>query len=161
MGLKPRIWRRLQVPGDANLGWLHAVLQVSMGWTNSHLHLFRIDRQIYSDPKFELDEFGSENPSKDENKTLLMHIAPRQGSVVHYEYDFGDSWAHQIKVTKILEPDLAAAQRAICLKGARGCPPEDCGGIWGYAELLDSLNNPKHPRHQEVLEWLGGGANRP
>jgi hypothetical protein len=154
LGSKPSIWRRLQVRGDANLGWLHAVIQVAMGWTNSHLHHFLAQDARYTDLRHSEDiGFGSE-PDRDEAKTRLAQIAPRQGYQFSYEYDFGDSWAHEITVEKIL-PDPSATTTAICLEGARACPPEDCGGIPGYAELLKALKNPKHPEHKTMKRWLG------
>lgn len=72
-----------------------------------------------------------------------------------YEYDFGDSWTHQIVLEKILppSPELKAPQ---CIAGARACPPEDCGGVFGYAELLTALRDPSHPEHEDMLEWMGG-----
>jgi hypothetical protein len=73
-----------------------------------------------------------------------------------YEYDFGDSWAHEVRVEKILPADPSSARRAVCLGGARACPPEDCGGIPGYDHLLKVIANPRHPEHGETLEWLGG-----
>lgn len=155
-GTKPPIWRRLQVPGNANLGWLHAVLQTAMGWTNSHLHHFLTSEARYSDPRCNEDIGFGEQPDRDEAKAALMQIAPDKGAQIGYEYDFGDSWEHGIRVEKILPPDPAAATVAICLEGARACPPEDCGGIWGYANLLKILKNPKHPEHKDMKEWIGG-----
>ena len=155
-GTKPRIWRRLQVPGNANLGWLHAAVQVAFGWTNSHLHQFRVGERIISDPSFELDEFEDSPPVADETKATLAQVAPRMRDAIQYEYDFGDSWEHRIEVVKILPPDAAAAKVAICLDGARACPPEDCGGIWGYADLLKVIRNPRHKEHKDMIEWLGG-----
>lgn len=157
LGSRPPIWRMLQVPGDANLGWLHAVLQVAMGWTNSHLHHFLTREARYSDPRLVEDEgFGGE-PDRDEAGAALAQVAPEEGARFHYEYDFGDSWEHEITVAKILPPESAGAAGAavVCLDGARACPPEDCGGIWGYAELLQALTNPKHPEHGSMKEWLG------
>jgi hypothetical protein len=156
IGSQPVIWRRLRVPGNANLGWLHAVLQVAMGWTNSHLYHFLTSEGRYADPRqFDEMAFGEE-PDRDEAKATLMQIAPKQGGKFRYEYDFGDSWEHNIVVEKILPPDPAAATTAVCLDGACACPPEDCGGIWGYAELLKALKNPKHPEHESMKEWIGG-----
>lgn len=155
LGSKPPIWRRLQVPGDASLGWLHAVIQVAMGWTNSHLHHFLTREARYADPR-ELDDTGFGGPpDRDESKATLIQIAPGQGDQFVYEYDFGDSWAHEITVEKIIPAPSAAATTALCLDGARACPPEDCGGIWGYADLLKTLKNPKHPEHEAMKEWLG------
>ena len=155
LGVEPPVWRRLQVPGDANLGWLHAVLQVVMGWTNSHLHHFLTRDARYSDPHGYDDMGSDEEPDRDEHETALMHVAPAEGTQFGYEYDFGDSWEHAITVEKILPTGAAAAAAALCLDGACACPPEDCGGIPGYAELLDALKDPKHPEHRSMQEWLG------
>jgi len=154
-GSAPPIWRKLQVPGNANLGWLHAVLQVAMGWTNSHLHHFLTRDARYTDPRHEEDMGFGDEPDRDEAKATLAQVAPAKGARLRYEYDFGDSWEHEITVAKILPPDAAAAMTALCLDGARACPPEDCGGIWGYAELLKTLANPEHPEHKSMKEWLG------
>jgi hypothetical protein len=154
-GTKPPVWRRLQVPGNANLGWLHAVIQVAMGWTNSHLHQFRIGDQVCSDPAFQLDEYEGDPPVLDEYKVSLATTAPRQKDVLGYEYDFGDSWHHQLTVEKILSSDPGLGAGALCLDGARACPPEDCGGTWGYENLLKILRNPKHEEHESMKEWLG------
>jgi hypothetical protein len=95
---KPIIWRRLQVPGSANLGWLHAVLQVATGWTNSHLHQFHVGPLLYSDPRQNSPEFEGDPQVLDENKATLRQVVPRQKDVLGYEYDFGDSWHHRITV---------------------------------------------------------------
>jgi len=153
-GSRPSIWRTLQVPGNANLGWLHAVLQTATGWTNSHLHHFLTNEARYSDPRYN-DEMGFGTvPDQDENKTMLSQIAPKAGTKFIYEYDFGDSWIHEITIQKILPAVFGTT--AICVAGARTCPPEDCGGIWGYAEMLKALKNPKHPEHKMRREWIGG-----
>ncbi len=156
IGSKPPIWRRLQVPGNANLGWLHAVLQVALGWTNSHLHHFLTADARYTDPRLDDDAGSGEAPDRDEAKATLMEVLPEEGASLGYEYDFGDSWEHRVTVEKILPPDPKVAALARCLDGARACPPEDCGGIWGYAGLLKILKNRKHKEHQSMVEWLGG-----
>jgi hypothetical protein len=153
-GSKPRIWRRLQVPGNANLGWLHAVLQIAMGWTNSHLHHFLTVDARYSDPRFNDEMSLGDEPDRDEAKATLLQIAPEEGARFVYEYDFGDSWEHEIVVEKILP--AAPVKVALCVDGACACPPEDCGGIWGYENLLKALKNPKHPEHRSLKEWIGG-----
>ena len=153
-GSQPVIWRRLLVSGDAKLGWLHAVLQTAMGWTNSHLHHFLTQDARYSDPRNNEDLVFGEEPDQDENKASLMQIASKTGARFGYEYDFGDSWEHEITVEQILP--VIPGMTALCLDGAGACPPEDCGGIWGYAELLEALKNPKHPEHKSRREWLGG-----
>jgi hypothetical protein len=102
IGIEPPVWRRLLVRSDMNLGLLHTVIQVAMGWTNSHLHQFRIGDQACSDPAFQLDEYEGDPPVLNENKVSLAAAAPRQKDVLGYEYDFGDSWHHQVTVEKIL-----------------------------------------------------------
>ncbi len=155
LGTKPPIWRRLQVPGNANLGWLHAVLQVAMGWTNSHLHHFLTSEARYSDPSSNEDMGFGEEPDRDEAKTTLTQAVPDQGTPFGYEYDFGDSWEHEVTVEKILPPAAKPATIALCLDGARACPPEDCGGVRGYPNLLRILKDRKHPEHKSMKEWLG------
>ncbi len=155
LGSKPPVWRRIQVPADARLDWLHAVLQVAIGWTNSHLHAFRVGEDCYSDTRHHFAEFEGDPEILEERKFALRQIAPREQDVFRYEYDFGDSWEHEITVDKVLPPDAAAATTALCLEGDRACPPEDCGGVWGYDNLLKILKNRKHPEHKSMKEWLG------
>ncbi len=150
------IWRRLLVREDVNLGLLHAVIQVAMGWTNSHLHHFIIGQKRYSDPQFDDGFDFGEPPALDEEKATLAEVVPRAKVKFIYEYDFGDSWVHSITVEKILEPDAVPKGFAECTGGERACPPEDCGGIGGYADLLEIIKNPKHEEHESMMEWLGG-----
>ena len=150
-GSKPAIWRRIQVPGDIKLSRLHKVIQIAMGWTNSHLHQFVDRRVIYGAPS-ELDYPGVEE--RDERRFCLADVARRKKASFVYEYDFGDGWQHDIVVEKIV-PAGPQKSRAVCLAGENACPPEDCGGIWGYYELLEAVNNPKHEAHQQMLDWLG------
>jgi len=159
LGAEPSIWRTLEVPGQASLGWLHAVLQTAMGWTNSHLHHFLTADGRYSDPRLNEDTGFGGQPDRDEGKATLLQIAPKAGAHFGYEYDFGDSWGHEITVLKILPASGGTAAR--CLDGAGACPPEDCGGIYGYVEMLKALKNPKHPEHKSMKEWLGGRAIDP
>jgi hypothetical protein len=154
LGSEPPVWRRLHVPGDAKLDWLHAVLQVAIGWTNSHLHQFKVGEACYSDTRHHAAEFADDPEILEERTFTLRQIAPREGDVFRYEYDFGDSWEHEITVEKIL-PNPAASSFALCLEGARACPPEDCGGTPGYEDLLKILKNRKHPEHKRMTEWLG------
>lgn len=154
-GFKPSIWRRLQVPGDASLDWLHAVLQVAIGWTNSHLHQFTVGEQCYSDTRYHQAEFEGDAEIIEEREVGLCQIAPRKGAVLGYEYDFGDSWTHEIVVEAIRSTADASVRMAVCLGGSGACPPEDCGGVPGYTELLKTLKNRKHPEHKSTKEWLG------
>ena len=149
VGSKPPIWRRLLVPGSVTLETLHDIIQVAMGWTESHLHQFIVGDVYYSNPGFELDH------AKDEDEFKLNQIAPREKKSFVYEYDFGDGWEHRVVVEKILPPEEGQSY-PVCLKGKRACPPEDCGGIWGYAEFLEAISDPEHESHEEMLDWIGG-----
>ncbi len=149
------VWRRLLVRGDMNLGLLHAVLQVAMGWTNSHLHQFFIGTKnyaaLYPDLDFDVDE-----SVLDEEEALLMDVVKRANTTFVYLYDFGDSWEHEITVDKIHKSDIQPGKIAECLDGACACPPEDCGGIDGYVDLLEIIKDPTHEEHEEMMQWLGG-----
>ncbi len=150
-GTRPPIWRRLQVPSDVTLAKLHRVIQVSMGWYNSHLHQFTINGVYYGVPS--PDDW---QPIVDERRYRLSAVVPQAKTKFLYEYDFGDGWDHEILVEKIL-PNDTGLEHALCLKGRRACPPEDVGGVWGYVSFLEAISNPDHPEHEELLEWVGGG----
>jgi len=149
----PPIWRRVLVPGHFTLGDLHWVIQVAMGWTNSHLHHFRVGETFYSLPTPYTD--WEDANEKDSTDMRLDTIAPEAKVKFIYEYDFGDSWEHEILVEKIFPPD-PKLKSPVCLKGARACPPEDVGGVWGYAEFLRAIKNPKHKEHRMYMDWSGG-----
>ena len=151
-GAKPPIWRRLLVPSYIKLDAFHMAIQISMGWTDSHLHQFITkDREFYGVKE---DDFDLE--VVDESKFRLSHLLKTEKDGLIYEYDFGDSWTHKIILEKILPFDTDK-KLPYCVTGKRACPPEDCGGIWGYADLLDILENPEHEEYEEMLEWLEGG----
>lgn len=148
-GVRPPIWRRLLVPGSLSLKDLHDVLQVAVGWTDSHLHQFvaRGTRYGQADPGFGR---GCVN----ENGIRLDEVLRAEKDAMTYEYDFGDGWGHKV----VLEKILGSAEDAVapsCTAGARACPPEDCGGVWGYANLLNIISDSSHSEHEEMLEWLG------
>lgn len=147
-GSKPAIWRRVVVP-DCTLGELHATIQAAMGWTNSHLHMFEYRDDRFSDPRFEL-----EAAEYDESQVYLSQLVDDGCKKLRYEYDFGDDWMHTIQIEKSL--DLKPEEKLPkCIKGAGACPPEDCGGVWGYQEFLEAIRDPKHKQHEEMVEWAG------
>jgi hypothetical protein len=152
-GSKPPVWRRVLVPGKFSLYKLHQIIQIVMGWTNSHLHQFTIDGRHYSIPSSEDWE-----PVIDERRHFLNQIAPREKRKFVYEYDFGDTWEHEIVVEKILLPE-AGIKYPMCINGKLACPPEDVGGIWGYDTFLKAINDPNHEEHDSYLEWIGGEFN--
>ena len=149
-GGKPPIWRRILVPGDVTLGRLHGILQAAMGWTNSHLHEFIIEQAHYGRPDPDYDD-----EMRDDRRVRLSQIAPTAGYRFRYVYDFGDGWLHTLAVEQILPPE-PGQQYPACIAGKRACPPEDVGGIGGYAYFLEAIRDPTHPEHDSYLEWIGG-----
>ena len=146
-GAKPPIWRRLQVPADISLARLHAVIQVAFDWDDSHLHVFETPYGKFGTADTDLGH-------RAEAPVTLEQVAPAVKSKIRYTYDFGDDWEHEILVEKVLDHDKTATYPR-CTGGRRAAPPEDCGGIWGYAELVQILSDPTDPEHEERLEWLG------
>lgn len=144
----PPIWRRIEVPADTKLGKLHRILQTSMGWTDSHLHAFRVKGETYGvpDPEYP-DDVGNE-------RNVRLDQIVCEGQTVIYEYDFGDGWEHELQVEKVVSAE-SGIRYPRCLAGKRACPPEDCGGVPGYEHLLEILGNPKNEEYKEMRDWLG------
>jgi hypothetical protein len=140
------VWRRVLVPAAVRLDRLHTVVQATMGWQDAHLHVFVDDQTYYGVPDPELG-------FHDEHATRLNELVAPGGHLV-YDYDFGDSWEHEILVEEatVAAPD---ARYPCCVAGESACPPEDVGGVPGYARLIDILADPGHEEHQDVLGWLG------
>jgi Plasmid pRiA4b ORF-3-like protein len=151
------VWRRMLVPASLTLANLHHVIQVAMGWEDGHLHEFRAGTQTYGPPKPRADAFNMpfDMPrSIDERKVQLHQVLGRVGARAVYTYDFGDSWEHGIVLEKRLaaEPDMAYP---VCTGGQYAGPPEDCGGVPGFFDLVEAIQDPQHARHEEILEWVG------
>lgn len=147
--IEPVVWRRLLVPGGARLDKLHRIFQAAMGWQDYHLHSFEIGGSLYGThiddyPEEELDE-----------RTVTVERASKESRSFSYEYDFGDGWSHEIAVEKSWRTPQAP-KWAVCLDGGGACPPEDCGGPGGYADLLDILADPTHDEYEHMLGWAGG-----
>jgi hypothetical protein len=151
--IDPPIWRRIQVP-DCTLGQLHEVLQVVMGWEDCHLHQFIIRGGYYGPRDPDARDWDLEK--HDEEETSISKIVKMRRRVrFTYEYDFGDSWQHEIVLEKTLDAE-PKVKYPRCVEGARACPPEDVGGSWGYAEFLEAINDPKHESHRDMRGWIGG-----
>lgn len=146
---KPLIWRRVQTRADTTLEQLQHIIQIAMGWGGGHLHQFIVGETYYTHP-----EEAAELEAESTRSTKLNEVVAAAKDRFFYEYDFGDSWVHEIRVEKIL-PAEEGGRYPVCVAGARACPPEDCGGPWGYDELLKIRQNPKHPEYEERMEWLG------
>jgi len=150
---KPKIWRRLLIPSDLLLSDFHKVIQTSMGWTNSHLHQFIKNRTFYT-VKMQDDDLWDEMDNVDYKEIKISDLLKKEKDKIVYEYDFGDGWEHDIILEKILPPDNNT-KHPICLTGKMNCPPEDCGGIWGYSDMLEILKDPDHEEYESYIEWLG------
>lgn len=153
---QPAVWRRLRVP-DCTLEELHELVQTAMGWHNGHLHEFSAGKERFA--MRGMDEFGDpDDDAREESAVRLSELVDAGHKKLNYWYDFGDDWRHTIKIEKTLEA-MADGDAAECLAGAGACPPEDIGGVWGYAEFLEALADPTHERHQELTDWYGGEFN--
>jgi len=150
--IRPAIWRRFHVPASIQLSGIHDAIQIVMGWRNSHLHQFEKDGKRYGVP--EDDEFGNLGII-DESKLPVDQLLKRQGDSLPYVYDFGDDWRHELVLEKIL-PVEDATVGPVCLAGERHCPPEDVGGVQGYAEFLEAIFDPKHQEHDQCVRWARG-----
>jgi hypothetical protein len=144
---KPPVWRRVMVPASMTLDLLHEVILRAMGWDGGHLHVFSDGWSDYGNPDAELGH-------ADERGVTVADLLPGLGGKVLYTYDFGDDWEHRIVLETIVPADPGAAY-PVCVAGKGACPPEDCGGAWGYTELKEILADPGHKQHEEMLEWLG------
>jgi hypothetical protein len=144
---KPPVWRRVLVPVTMTLGELHQVIVRVMGWDGGHLHVFSDGMFKYGTPDGELGH-------QDEDDFELDGVLSDPGDRLSYTYDFGDDWEHDIRLEKVLPSDAATAVPT-CLAGRGACPPEDCGGVWGYASLKEAIADPVQEEHRELLEWLG------
>lgn len=155
-GIRPVIWRRIQISNTCSFWGLHVAIQNAMGWEDKHLHLFTLSepvnhgRQHFGIPDYDgIDSFitfpGWEYKVKD---YLVMN------DTFKYEYDFGDGWMHFIEYEG-QQPKQSGLKYPICLSGERACPPEDIGGVHGYEYFIEVISNPEDPEYEHMLNWLG------
>jgi hypothetical protein len=148
----PPIWRRIAVRGSTALARLHIVLQIVMGWTDSHIHEFVVGEVRYGVP---IMAWPPAERARNERRFRLDQIVATVGDRFVYDYDFGDAWHIDIRVEAVSLPE-PGTRYPRCLAGARACPPEDVGGIPGYADFLAALGDPTHYEHDMWTEWIGG-----
>ncbi len=147
---KPPIWRQVQIPANINFQQLHAIIQGAMGWTNSHLHQFHYGRA--SNLYIGLPSPYDPDQIKDGSKIKIKQYLNQEKDRIYYLYDFGDNWEHLIEVQKVM-PASKDTTYPHLLKGKGACPLEDCGGIWGYYNMVEAINNPDHEEHETYAEW--------
>jgi len=148
---RPPIWRRFLVASTVTLRELHVILQIVMGWDNSHLHDFTLGHDRYGELN---EEFFDE--MKDESRFRLDQLLKSEKSKLVYNYDYGDGWEHDVLLEKIL-PFRHDMMLPHCIKGKRACPPEDIGGIPGYVMFLEAIDDPSHPEYEDMIDWIGEG----
>jgi hypothetical protein len=148
---KPPVWRKLVVPAQFTFDKLHLLIQAAFGWDNYHLYQFT-EKGYGSDVVISEPTGEDWQEVKDSRKVKVGSVLTIPNQKFQYTYDFGDDWLHHITVEKIEDVN---ATKADCLGGKGACPPEDCGGPWGYEALKEKLANPKDPEHEEMKEWLG------
>lgn len=145
---KPAVWRRVIVPESFTLEALHSILQITMGWQMGHLYDFQIGKNRYA----ESDDFD-ETPMEPLTTSLGRALKNEKSFV--YNYDFGDSWQHEIKIEKLSDLD-SRMNYPICIGGENACPPEDCGGTDSFKDLKATIANPDSEDFEEMMQWLGG-----
>jgi hypothetical protein len=149
--IQPCIWRKILLPGSIKLSHLHDLLQLVMGWNNSHLHSFQFGKRVFSGRPAELEDLKM----LDESRYTLEAVLDDLLSEFVYDYDFGDSWRHLIQPKLVRKPNSEWFY-PLCIAGERATPPDDVGGTAGYLEFLKAIGNPKHPEHEDMLIWIGG-----
>lgn len=153
--IKPTIWRRFFVPANSTLELFHDVIQLIMGWENCHLWEFGIEEQRF----MPVDDggFTDFDDSLDPAAYRLHDLMTKKGQIIRYQYDFGDSWMHKLKLEDVNFIRAADDKREVgCLEGARACPPEDVGGVWGYEEFCEVMSKPRTKRYKEMVQWYSG-----
>ena len=151
----PPIWRLLELPSRTTLKQLHRMLQIAMGWEDSHLHEYIVNGQRYGTPDTLYDEPGDVVA---ETGVRLERLLPEPGTTMLYLYDSGDYWEHAIRLEAAFMADSSATYPRL-VGGARSCPPEDCGGVRGYAGLLEILVDPEHEDFEQMRTWVGPRFN--
>ena len=152
-GIRPAIYRNILVEGDITFHELHHTIQIVMGWWTSHLYQFTAGSRSIANPA--LVDFGEVEDAKE---LKLSQVFAQKGDKIDYEYDFGDGWIHTVRLDKILHLKMYEDYPK-CIGGKRKCPPEDCGGIWGYENLLAVMADKTNPEHEDMKAWLDGDFN--
>lgn len=153
--IDPPIWRRIQVPETYSFWDLHVAIQDAMGWTDSHLHQFEMtDPKTGSGVEISIPDEDWEDEALAGWEVKIADFFTLNNPSAFYIYDFGDNWEHRIVLEKIV-PRAEETEYPICLEGERACPPEDCGGAWGYVDMLETISDPADEEYEDMIEWLG------
>ena len=151
--ISPLIWRRISVRTSINLDKLHEVIQLTMGWHNSHLWMFTAHDRNYS-ILIPNDDMWNERIS-DATKTKLSALLTSGTGEINYVYDFGDNWQHRIIVESVKAAEAEKPYPQF-VGGERRCPPKDCGGVPGYYDFLKKIASKQGKKRKAALDWYGG-----
>jgi hypothetical protein len=151
IGTEPLVTRTFKVSAKTTMYELHHIIQVVMGWTNSHIYQFNVGEEVITDTRLVDDELG---PVTDVKGVMVTQVFSHVGNIITYEYDFGDGWMHHLELVEISTHPIDEVLPQI-IGGENACPPEDCGGTYGYAELKEILMNPKHAEYKSSKIWVG------
>lgn len=161
------IHRKILVPNELDMYELHVIIQAAMGWENSHLFQFSDKKWKYAirvqDGVEDADNYGGffDDVYEASEITLTEFLTHTNGKTFWYWYDFGDDWWHKISIQKVSKKDLSSYRGVpFCTEAVGACPPEDCGGPWGYGHFVNIINDPKHPEYKEMREWMSIGGNK-
>ena len=149
----PPVWRRLQIPAGITFHELNAIIQLAFNWSGYHLYSFEIGNLLIEIPDDIYDDFDYKVINSKRTKVDKYFDKIEK---LEYTYDFGDNWIHDIQIENVVESE-EKLKNPVCLKAKMASLPEDCGGPWGYEDLLDVINNPKDERYQDMKDWLEQG----
>lgn len=151
--ISPPVWRRILLKSDASFWDLHCAIQDCMAWKNLHMHEFMCENEESGESyHISIDDSDFRDDLNEKNELIRNHLKS-EGDSCLYTYDFGDGWEHMIELDAIITPEEGQTL-PLCTDGSRACPPEDCGGPWGYEELLEALADPSHSEHKSMKEWI-------
>ena len=148
VGLDPQVWRRVLIPSNTTLARLHQIIQAAFGWAGYHMYEFRAGRLGYRQAGLSLQTMPLVG-----NRRIWLKTLAEKAPDVAYVYDFGDYWVHRVVVEGLLSE--TGMQSPVCIGGAGATPPEDCGGVFGYADFVAVMADESHPDHSEMVEWCG------
>ena len=150
----PKVWRKFLIDDSSSMYELHEIIQVVMGWMNSHLFMFRIAGLVIAEPSPNADDDWREVEFKDARRVKVSQILEKPGDTMPYEYDFGDSWDHTLRLERVVDESEVMFSVPRCVAGENACPPEDCGSFPGFENLKEVISDPENEEYERMIHWL-------